>query len=413
MRLLHVSHQYRPAIGGAEAYITDLSEELVARGHQVDVFTSRSLDYHTWRSELPRREHLAGVDVHRFSSLPRNGSAWRALDYGFGHYWASGARRYEPYIFYGNGPLCPMLFGAILRSAQRYDLMHISHLHYSHAYTAYVAARLRHLPVVLTPHLHVEQRSTHDVGYMRAVLQGSDAVLAVSQAEGDYLLSHGLGREVAVAGNGLRLERFPPLDVVRSRARFGIPEQAFVVLFLGRKTEYKGLDTCLEAFRALRRQRPNVVLLAAGPETDYSQRLWSDAGAVEGLIVRGALSEEDKLAALAASDVLAVPSSGEAFGIVYLEAWAYCKPVIGARIAAVASIIRDEQDGFLVEPGQAGQLQQRLLDLADRPNLARTLGEQGRRRLEQRYTVSRIADVVEGLCLRTVRRRHTVTHKER
>ena len=56
MRMLYVTHQYPPAIGGSEKYVGDLSQELAARGHQVDVFTSRSRDYHTWKNELGPRE---------------------------------------------------------------------------------------------------------------------------------------------------------------------------------------------------------------------------------------------------------------------------------------------------------------------------------------------------------------------
>ena len=78
MRVLYVTHQYPPAIGGSENYVGDLSQELAARGRQVDVFTSRSRDYRTWKSELAPRECVNGVNVYRFRSLRRNWLAWRA-----------------------------------------------------------------------------------------------------------------------------------------------------------------------------------------------------------------------------------------------------------------------------------------------------------------------------------------------
>ena len=100
---------------------------------------------------------------------------------------------------------------------------------------------------------------------MRRILQGSDAVIAVSEAEGRFLIDQGLARDVVVAGNGLRLERFPPLDAAAARAKLGLPAGAFVVLFLGRKTAYKGLALLLDAFAALRRRHPAAVFLAIGP----------------------------------------------------------------------------------------------------------------------------------------------------
>jgi glycosyltransferase involved in cell wall biosynthesis len=125
-------------------------------------------------------------------------------------------------------------------------------------------------------------------------------------------------------------------------------------------------------------------------------------------VVRGAVPDDERLAALAACDVLLLPLTGEAFGIVYLEAWAYRKPVIGARIASVASIVEDGKDGFLVPPGQPELLAERLSQMADHVHLAQQMWEQGYLKLKQRYTVERIADIVEGTCARVLRRRRTL-----
>jgi glycosyltransferase involved in cell wall biosynthesis len=408
MRLLHVTHQYRPALGGAEKYITDLSEELARRGHQVDVFTTRSVDYQTWHSELPRYEQLAGVNVYRFDSWPRTPRKWALMEYGFAHYWPKESRLYEPLIFFGSGPVCPTMFWSIVRQARQYDLIHISQLHYSHAYPAYCAARLRGVPVVLTPHVHAEQRVTYDVGYLRTVLRGSDAIFADTTEEQAFLIGHAFNDLVVVGGVGLRLDQLPRLDRRESRAKFGLPADAFVVLFLGRKVEYKGMQLCLEAFVELRRTRPNVYLLTVGPETDYSRQLWACYGELDGLIVRDAVSDADRLHALNACDVLALPSTGEAFGIVYLEAWAYGKPVIGARIASVAALIDDGGDGYLIDPARADELAARLAALADHRELAEALGQRGRAKLEQRYTLTQIADIVEGTYARVLRRQATL-----
>ena len=116
----------------------------------------------------------------------------------------------------------------------------------------------------------------------------------------------------------------------------------------------------------------------------------------------------EPLAALAACDVLALPSVGESFGIVYLEAWAYRKPVIAAAIESAASLIDDGVNGFLVDTEHPGPLSRRLAQLAAQPELGRTLGEQGYRKLCARYTVGVAADIVEGAYYR-VRRKHAAS----
>jgi glycosyltransferase involved in cell wall biosynthesis len=410
MRLLHVTQRYPPAIGGAEKYVADLSEELAKRGHGVDVFTTRALDFHTWRNELPPSDCLDGVRVHRFRSMQRRDWVWRILHYGLRNYWRTRARRYEPFIFFGGGPLSPGMFWSLLAQGRRYDLIHLSCLVYSHVAYGYWAARWLDIPVVITPHLHAEQESTYNIGYQRDALLGSDHVLAVTSAERELLLDLGLDPwRVSVSGNGLRpevYERALALETTTARRQLGLDPDGFVILFLGRKSDYKGLDRVVDAFAGLRSQKPDTQLLAIGPETDYSRDLWARYQGLEGLHVRGAVAEEDKLAALRACNCLALPSIGEAFGIVYLEAWIMGKPVIGARTRAVASVIRHGDDGLLVTPGDAADLAASLWQLAADPDLAQNMGARGREKVLRRYTVSCITDRVEGACLRVLRERH-------
>jgi glycosyltransferase involved in cell wall biosynthesis len=405
MRLLHVTHQYRPAIGGAEHYITSLSEELALRGHRVTVFASRSRDYVTWRTELPGFEELAGVRVHRFRSLVRGAHTWRILDYGYRSYWRTRSCRYEPLIFLGNGPVCFRLFWAMLRQASDYDLVHINNLHYAHAAMAYLAAKRRNLPVVLTPHIHIEQPVTYDVRYMQTILKGSDHIIADTQAEREFLIEAGLDHQrITTAGVGLGPEMFSIRDKRACRQELGLPAEAFVLLFLGRKTEYKGLDLTLKAFATLQQQHPHLYLLAVGQETDYSRALWARYERLPHLVIHESVPNKTRLTVLNACDCLVMPSTGEAFGIVFLEAWAVGKPVIGARTPAVSSLIADEGDGYLIPTDSVSQLTDRIAWLLQNPDLGQRMGERGRTKVMNRYTVPRITDIVEGIYLRVLRR---------
>ena len=100
----------------------------------------------------------------------------------------------------------------------------------------------------------------------------------------------------------------------------------------------------------------------------------------------GQLSEEEKWDAVDAADVVALPSRTESFGIVFLEAWARGKPVIGARAGAVPQVINDGDDGLLVEFGDAAGLAEALEKLLDAPAQAAEMGQRGREKVLQMYT---------------------------
>lgn len=404
MRVLHVTHQYPPAIGGSEKYIADLSEELVERGHEVDVFTSRSLDYRTWKNELPPREDRNGVSVFRFRSMRRTDFVWRVLDWALKGYRRTHSRLYEPFIAFGGGPICPGMFLSMLRRSRAYDLVHLNCLVYTHAIYGYAAARWLGLPVVVTPHVHTEQDVTYAIGYQKTVLEGSDHVIAVTDAERAFLCERGLSpSRVTTAGNGLRLESYPRRNIAACRRRLGLPADAFVVLFLGRQVEYKGLEPTLKAVHSLQARYPQLYFLVVGPETDFSRRLFKRYSEIPRVMNLGIVSDETRLDVLNACDCLALPSRGEAFGIVFLEAWVMGKPVIGPRTAAVSTVVRDGQDGWLVPPGDSEAISAVLKRWIESPSLVRRMGGNGRQRVLERYTTTRIAGIVEGVYAKALR----------
>lgn len=410
MRILTVTHQYWPALGGSERYITSLCEALAQRGHQVDVFTTRSRDYHTWRSELPAFERLNGVNVHRFSSLERRRYTWHILDFGYRHYRRTRSPVYEPFIFLGNGPLAPGMFLRLLRQARRYDVIHLNCLPYSHIAYSYLAAQWHRMPVAVTPHIHVEQPETFDVGYFNTVLRGSDRVFADTWIERNYLIAKGVeSNRVVVSGIGIRLSELQRRDASACRQQLGLPEEGPILLFFGRKVGYKGLDTVIQAFAALQQRHPSLILVAAGPETDESVSLQQSYAHLPGFISWDAVSDDEKLDLLNACDVLVLPSKGEAFGIVFLEAWAVGKPVIGAQSGATPAIISHGVDGFLVEYGDVASLAEKLEVLVSNPNLRARMGAQGHRKVRDTYTIERVADIVEQT-YGSMRRRQPAGH---
>jgi len=96
-----------------------------------------------------------------------------------------------------------------------------------------------------------------------------------------------------------------------------------------------------------------------------------------------------------ALDIFAMPSIAESFGMSYLEAWMCRKPVIGARIASTACVIRDGVDGLLVAPRDPEALALAILDLSVNPNLRQQMGRAGYERTVAQYTWEKVVDRIE------------------
>jgi glycosyltransferase involved in cell wall biosynthesis len=105
--------------------------------------------------------------------------------------------------------------------------------------------------------------------------------------------------------------------------------------------------------------------------------------------------EKEKIDLLAAADLLALPSAVESFGVVFLEAWAQRKPVIGANIPAVAAMVEEGQDGYLVPYDDPPALAQAILKLLNEPDQRRKMGEAGRVKVRERFEVGKVAAAME------------------
>lgn len=162
------------------------------------------------------------------------------------------------------------------------------------------------------------------------------------------------------------------------------------LIFLGNVIPRKGLHTLLEALRPIPRQAWKLEVVGSlEMDRRYARavhRQAERAGMSESVTFTGALDDGQIAARLQASHVLVVPSSYEGFGIVYLEGMGFGLPAIASRSGAAGEIITHEQDGYLIEPGDAAALAGHLINLAsDRQQLV-DMSLAARQRYEQHPT---------------------------
>jgi phosphatidylinositol alpha-1,6-mannosyltransferase len=114
------------------------------------------------------------------------------------------------------------------------------------------------------------------------------------------------------------------------------------------------------------------------------------------------LSYGELSACYAAADIFALPSRGEGFGFVYLEAMARSKPVIGGAHGGAPEVIQDGVTGYLVQHGDSIQLATSIDAILSNPELARQMGQRGRERVEKEFRFSVFAKafkkILKELC---------------
>jgi phosphatidyl-myo-inositol dimannoside synthase len=207
----------------------------------------------------------------------------------------------------------------------------------------------------------------------------ADRVLALSAPESRLLEKLGVQRDrIDVTGLGPGVCHDGDGDAFR--ARHGLGGRP-IVLFVGRKESYKGYHVLCEAIERVRRSIPAAVLVAIGPPAAADER--RPAG--EALLDLGVTDDREKADALAACDVLCLPSAGESFGIVYVEAWQYGKPVVVGPSPASRDLEQHGVTGLHVDQ-RADDVEAALLALLRDPAYARGMGARGRALQRERYT---------------------------
>jgi glycosyltransferase involved in cell wall biosynthesis len=269
-------------------------------------------------------------------------------------------------------------------------------------------ARRRQLPFVATPFVHVGEQGSGDVlinyvmPHQLEALQDADAVVVQTDIERRALKQLGVsGSRLHTLGMGVNLDRVEGGVSERFRAQHNLDGP--IVTFLGVVTYDKGSFYLTRAIEQLWTKGTEVHLVIAGRQVDEFVRFYERLPATtrDRVLLLGPVYGQAKQDLLAATDVFALPSRIDSFGIVYLEAWAYRKPVIGARAGGVPDVIDDGEDGVLVEFGDVDGLARAIKALLKDSERAQTMGDRGRAKVEARHTwahvCARLGKVYEQL----------------
>lgn len=174
------------------------------------------------------------------------------------------------------------------------------------------------------------------------------------------------------------------------------------VLFVGRFEKRKGIDLLLEAAANILSKNDNVTLDLVGNSNildENGRNIYADFAKrnkgrkwFKRITRHGYVTDEELAGLYKKCDIFVAPSRYESFGIIFIEAMAFSKPLVGANVGGIPEILADGTNGLLFEPGNAQDLQFKLEKLIESPRLRQEFGHKSRELLEEKFTSERMAD---------------------
>ncbi len=226
----------------------------------------------------------------------------------------------------------------------------------------------------------------------RTGLEACDAVIAVSKAmKRDLVEIYGIEEDkIAVIYNGIDETRWRPIVDEKILKKYHIKKP--YILFVGRLSKQKGIFNLLKAFKLLS-DKASLVLVTGKPDerkvVDEFEKAINEVGNV--VWINKMLKDEELIPLYTMASVFVCPSIYEPFGIVNLEAMATETPVVAFKTGGIPELVVDGETGILVRPGDVKELANALEYVLKNPEIGKVMGENGRKRVLQYFTWSKVA----------------------
>jgi glycosyltransferase involved in cell wall biosynthesis len=331
MKIAILSVHYPPKwIGGEELATRYIAEGLAAQGHEIHVVTSYDKHFSNQSAEN-------GVTVHRIVyDTPR-----LVRDY---HFQAR---------------------ALLALSALRPDIVIIEMFYI--CICGLLVKKLLKTPYIICGHgSDVYLPATWDQRLTRklraAALEAADAITALGPAM-QARIRQLWSVESTIIPNGVHPARFAQLNRYEARDLIGVKDNGAIIIYIGALRSIKGVEYLLKAMKTITERDPTVSLLIIGEgvERQKLEGLARNLGLEGAVQFIGRVANEDIPHYLSASDLFVLPSLSEAFGIALLEAMASGLPIVATNVGDISSFVENAVNGFLVEPGRASEIAEKVL----------------------------------------------------
>ena len=352
MRIAIFTEAYLPRINGVVTHIKLLKEGLEARGHDVLIVTADgdAKEHYLENGVL----HCPGIKLTKKlsgfeTSVP---VSRKRLNF---------VRDFKPDIIHVETEFGMGLCGVSIAKMLNIPLVYTMHTMYDE-YIYYIAPR----PLVKTV-----KKLSHK--YMRVFANRANAITGPSEKCSEYLSSAGVKLPVNVIPNPVELDDFSPehFDPEQKRAireKFGIPQDAFVVVFVGRLGREKSIDLLIDYWNQSVKADENMYLfiIGGGPEEQVLRDQIAALGCGDRVIMSGRVEHPELPPYLLASDIYVTASLSDTNSISMLEGMAAGLPVLQRRDPINADQIKDGENGWSFDsPEEMAELLRKFRDMPD------------------------------------------------
>ena len=361
---LYIASYFKPRLGGGIEYTHQIANHLTELGEHITVLTPPQ----PGDAEFDKTCDYAIV---RPDSNPGSGGGWKhpLNRIRFLIETVKAARRVDvDYLIYDGHSLVPTASVLLASKLTRRPLFVVSH----------------HLTDLADPPWY--ERFLHN-----RTLRAASMNVCVSNYTSREVLDRGVDpSRICVIPNGVdfqQIESFQSCSGNYPRVDAGFPTRGPVLLSVSRLVMPKGIHRVIEAMPRILSEVPGTqyVIVGDGQYREHLMRLATASPARDSITFLGALTDEEKFECYNRCDVFALPSEVEGFGVVFLEANAFGKPVVGGRIGGVPEAVVHGETGLLVNPHNVGDISEAVIRLLKHPEEAAKLGENGRHRVRNQF----------------------------
>lgn len=373
MKINWIAPHFYPETGGVETHVEQISNRLIKRGHEVVVHTSSVT---VTKKMLPASGQLNDISIKRYKP---------SLNLSFY------ISKFKPEIKEGD-----------IVAMEGYPNLTNDYVRKRYPKEFPLVIYIQGVVLPLSGFSALQKRF-YDSFFGVPTLKKANRLIAMTQLEKDWCREKGIDtKKIDIIPNGIPDSAFGKYDSGLIKKKYGLNRY---ILFIGRMYHEKAPTHLVSALSKIHDDFKDLKVVFIGPDQGEAEKvkgMAQDLGLGDRIVYAGKVTEKEKLELLSGCNIFVLPSKFEAQGIVFVEAWAQRKPVIGTRVGGVAYVVSDGETGLLYDYGDLEALAKHIRFLLENPDRAKKMGERGYEIAHKKSRWDSVIDRIETMYLTTI-----------